>query len=191
MGKNKTRILTECGILVALSVLLSYIPLFEMPMGGSITLCSMAPLLMVSYRHGARWGVLTGAVHGLISMILGFKNVLYCTTILAMAGCILLDYIIAYAMMGTACIFAAGFKNRAAGVAVGTVVTGALRYFCSFVSGILIWGGYAPEGTPVWLYSLEYNGSYMIPEIIITAVVMVIIVRLFEKKLFTQNTAAN
>jgi thiamine transporter len=99
-----------------------------------------------------------------------------------MIGCVLLDYIVAYAVMGTTCLFAKGFKHRSAGVAVGTAATGLLRYGCSFLSGILIWGGYAPEDMPVWMYSLTYNGSYMLPEIAVTVVSAVIILRILEKR---------
>lgn len=182
MKTNKTRILVECALMIAIATVLGYIPLFELPQGGSITLCSMVPLVIASMRHGARWGVLTGGVHGLIQMMLGIKNVTYCTTLWTMAGCILLDYILAFAVLGLTCMFAARFKNRSAGIAVGTVTTGLLRLFCSFLSGILIWGAYAPEGTPVWLYSLGYNSSYMIPEIVLTAVAAVAIMRIVDKR---------
>jgi thiamine transporter len=170
--------------MIAMATVLGYIPIFQMPMGGTVTLCSVAPLVMVSFRHGAKWGVFTGAVHGLIQMFLGFENVLYCKTIWAMLGCILLDYIIAFAATGLSCVFGAGFKNRTVAAAVGTTATGLIRYLCSFLSGILIWGAYAPEGTPVWVYSLTYNGSYMIPEIIITTVAMTVMMRVFENRLF-------
>ncbi len=181
MNMNKTRILVESALMIAMSTALAYIPIFEMPMGGSITLCSMVPLLVVSYRHGVKWGVLASLVHGIIQMTLGMKSVLLCTTILAMLGCILLDYIIAFALMGTACLFAKGFKSRSVGVAVGAAVTGFLRFLCSFLSGILIWGGYAPEGAPVWLYSLQYNGSFMLPETIITAIGAVAVMKILDK----------
>lgn len=184
MKNSKTSILVECAMMIAMSTALGYVPIFEMPLGGSITLCSMVPLVIVSFRHGVKWGVLTGAVHGLIQMILGLKNVMYCTTILAMAGCVLLDYILAFAVMGTACVFAKGIPNRLAGVAVGTVTVGLLRFICSFLSGILIWGGYAPEGSPVWLYSLQYNASYMLPETILTAIAAVAVMKLVDKRFF-------
>lgn len=179
---TKTRTLIECALMVALSTLLGYIPLFEMPMGGAITLCSMAPLAVASYRHGIKWGLGTAGVHGLLQMMLGFKNVLYATTLIAMIGCVLLDYIIAFGAMGLACVFAKPFANKSAGYAVGVVATGLLRLACSFLSGILIWGGYAPEDMPVWLYSLQYNASYMLPEILITAIATVAVMKVLDKR---------
>ncbi|WRS26832.1 energy-coupled thiamine transporter ThiT [Oscillospiraceae bacterium MB08-C2-2] len=182
MEKNRTRILAECGIMAAMATLLSYIPIFEMPQGGSITLCSMVPLVVVSFRRGVKWGLLTGTVNGFIQMVLGFKNVLYATTIPAIIGCILLDYILAYTVIGASCVFGKGISNFSVRVAVGVVTTGLLRYLCSFLSGILIWGGYAPEGTPVWIYSMTYNASYMVPEIILTAVASVLLLSMLKKR---------
>ena len=180
MRKSKTQILVECALMIALATVLGYIPIFEMPQGGSITLCSMMPIILASYRHGAKWGIFTGFVHGLIQMFLGFKNVLYCTTLLTMAGCVLLDYLIAFTALGAACIFAKPFHNKTLGVIVSTAVVGLIRYLCSFLSGVLIWGGYAPEDMPVWLYSLTYNGSYMIPEIIITCIATAVVVGIMK-----------
>ena len=179
---TRTKTLIECALMIALSTLLGYIPLFEMPMGGAITLCSMAPLAVVSYRHGVKWGLGTAFAHGLLQMMLGFKNVLYATTLLAMTGVVLLDYLVAFGAMGLACVFAKPFANKSAGYAVGVVATGLLRLFCSFLSGILIWGGYAPEGTPVWVYSLQYNSSYMLPEIVITAIAAVAVMKVLDKR---------
>jgi len=180
---TKTRVMVECALMIALATILAYIPLLELPQGGSITLFSMLPIMVVGWRHGLKWGVFTGFVHGLIQMMLGFKNVMYCTTFSSMVGCILLDYILAFMALGMAALFAKPFKNYLAGIVVSSVCVGLLRYLCSFLSGILIWGGYAPEGTPVWIYSLTYNGSFMIPEIIITAIAAVVVAKLVLPRL--------
>ena len=112
---------------------------------------------------------------GLLQMILGFSNVLYCTTILSQFGCIMLDYILAFTVLGLSSIFMGLFKNlKVVGVICGSVFVGLMRFLCSFLSGCLIWGSYAPEGQSAYAYSLIYNGSYMIPNIIIMAVVVVL-----------------
>ena len=178
---NKTRVLVECALFVALATVLSLFTLFSMPQGGTITPFSMVPLLLASHRHGIKWGAFTGFTHGLLQTLLGLKNVMYCTTIWAMAGCVLLDYIIAYTVIGLASAAEPFFKNQRLGIMAGAAAAGLLRYLCSFLSGILIWGGYAPEGTPVWLYSLVYNGSYMIPEILLTAGAAVILLPLLDR----------
>ena len=183
MRNQKTKTLVECALMVALATVLGFIKVYQLPQGGSITAVSMMPLVLASFRHGPRWGLLTGVVFGLIQMMMGFENVMYCTTFGAMALCVLLDYLLAYGVMGLACVFGGFTKNRTASVAVGTAVTGLLRYLCSFLSGVLIWKDYAWEGWPVWAYSLAYNGSYMIPEIILTTVAAILVMKVMDKQL--------
>ncbi len=189
-SRSKVRIMVECALMIALATLLSYIPIFEMPQGGSITLCSMLPIMMASWRHGLKWGLFTGFVHGVLQMMMGIENVMYCTTILTMAGCIALDYILAYTALGSADLFKRMFKNQNVGIAVSCVVVGLMRLVCSFLSGMLIWGAYAPSEMPVWLYSLTYNSSYMIPEIILTTVAAVVVARLVLPRLSAAEQAA-
>ncbi|MBR5558973.1 MAG: energy-coupled thiamine transporter ThiT [Oscillospiraceae bacterium] len=180
---TKTRTMVECALMIALATILAYIPFIELPQGGSITLCSMLPIMVVGWRHGLKWGLFTGFVHGIIQMMLGFKNVMYCATFGTMILCILLDYLIAFTVLGGVSLISKPMKNSTAGIAISSVVVGLVRYLCSFLSGILIWGTYAPEDTPVWLYSLSYNGSYMIPEIVITAIAAVLVARLVLPRL--------
>ena len=180
---TKTRTMVESALMIALATILAYIPFIELPQGGSITLCSMLPIMVVGWRHGLKWGLFTGFVHGIIQMMLGFKNVMYCATFGTMILCILLDYLIAFTVLGGVSLISKPMKNSTAGIAISSVVVGLVRYLCSFLSGILIWGTYAPEDTPVWLYSLSYNGSYMIPEIVITAIAAVLVARLVLPRL--------
>ncbi len=94
---------------------------------------------------------------------------------------ILFDYVLAFTVLGTAAFFGKPFKNRIASVAVGATTVGILRFLCSFLSGILVWASYAPEGTAVWVYSLTYNGGYMLPEIVITTAVTMILVPVLDR----------
>lgn len=166
---SRTQILVEGALLVAVSTVLSFIKLFELPQGGTISL-EMLPLLLMSYRRGAKWGLATGFVHGFIQMVMGFSNVLYCATLISQIGCILLDYLVAYTVLGLAAAFGAPFRNSSAKIVIGCAISCFLRFICHFISGIWLWGAYAPEGQPVWIYSLVYNGSYMLVDaIIVTA----------------------
>lgn len=167
----KTRVLVEGAMLIALATILSYIKLFELPHGGSITL-EMLPLIVMGLRNGVKPGCLTGFVHGLLQMIIGFSNVLYCATLISQIGCIILDYLLAFTVLGLAPLFIGLMKSKKGGYVLGTVIAGFLRFVCSFLSGWLLWGSYAPEGTAPVIYSLTYNGSYMIPDIIITAIIV-------------------
>jgi thiamine transporter len=180
MKKNTTKILVECAMMIAMSTALSYFKIFEMPQGGSVTCASMVPLVLISYRHGLKWGVLTAFTHSLLQMLIQF-NVPPAKTFGAFLAVVALDYVLAFTALGTAAFFGKPFKNRAASVAVGAVTVTLIRFVCSFISGILVWRSYAPEGTPVWLYSLTYNGSYMLPEILITAIVSVILVKALDR----------
>lgn len=185
MQKN-TRYLVEGAMLIAVATVLSLWKIVDMPFGGSITL-EMLPLILMGLRNGPKWGVLTGFVHGLIQMILGFSNVMYCATLLSQIGCILLDYLIAFSVLGLAAAFAKPFKSKKlVGYVFGSVVVCALRFVCSFLSGVLLWGSYAPEDMNVWYYSLVYNGAYMLPDTIIVAVVIAILA-ISAPKLFKQN----
>ena len=91
-------------------------------------------------------------------------------------GEVLLDYLVAFMALGTAEFFARPFKNRMVGVAVGTFMAGFLRFMCSFLSGVLVWGN-LNEGLSAWTYSLVYNGSYMLPETLLTMVAAVLLCR--------------
>lgn len=86
---KKTFLLVEGALMIAMAFVLSYIKLYDMPMGGSITL-EMIPLVIMGLRHGVKWGTFTAAVHGIIQLILGFSNVMYCATIPAMIGCVIM-----------------------------------------------------------------------------------------------------
>ncbi|MGX8711278.1 energy-coupled thiamine transporter ThiT [Clostridium sp. KNHs216] len=180
MKKNTTVILVECALMIAMSTVLSMFKIFELPQGGAVTCASMVPLVLVSYRHGLKWGISTAFAHSLLQMIIQF-NAPPANTFGAFVAVVLLDYVLAFTVLGTAAFFGKPFKSRAASVAVGSVAVAFLRFLCSFLSGILIWGSYAPEGTPVWIYSLTYNGSYMLPEAVITAVVAVVLIRVLDR----------
>lgn len=177
---SKTRTLVEGALMIALATVLSYIKLMELPQGGSITL-EMIPLVLMGLRNGTKWGCFTGLVHGLLQMIIGFDNVLYCNTLGAQIGCILLDYLLAFTVLGLAPLVAGRFGNKALGVGAGAAVCGLLRFVCSFLSGWLLWGSWAWEGWSPWAYSLAYNGSYMLPNTVIMVIVCVLLYKAAPK----------
>ncbi len=170
---KKTKVLTECAVAVALAVLCSFIKVWEMPQGGSVSL-TMVPLLFIAFRRGAVAGIVTGAVYGAVSMI--FAGIIYHPM------SILLDYILAYGVLGVAGFFGKSLK----GIVGGTFTGVFLRFISSLVSGAVLFGSYAPEGQNPWIYSLGYQAAYMIPELIISMIIMGI---LFSKsgRLFVTN----
>ena len=176
---SKTRILVECALMMALGTVLSNIKLFTMPNGGSVTLLSMLPFVVISFRHGGKWGLFTGFVNGCLQMLLGFWAP-PTPTFLYFLGEVMLDYLLAFMALGFAELFARPFKNRMVGVAVGTFASGFLRFMCSFLSGVLVWGNLS-DGWAAWSYSLVYNGSYMLPETLITVVAAVLLCKTAPK----------
>ncbi|MDR1650453.1 MAG: energy-coupled thiamine transporter ThiT [Synergistaceae bacterium] len=155
-GRGGTKVLVEGALCVALSVVFSYIKLFSMPQGGSITL-EMAPLLYYSYKYGAKWGVLAGTISGVIQMLFG-GYVAH-----PLQG--ILDYPAAFGSLGLAGLF--GQETR--GVIIGTAAAGAARLLCHVLSGVVFFASYAPEGQNPWIYSLVYNVSFLAPSMIITS----------------------
>ena len=169
---GKTFVLVKCALLAALAVALNFVKFAPWPNGGSITAAAMAPIVLAGLMFGPGWGALTGFTFSLLQMLLDGISAPPVETVLWYVLVILLDYVIAYTVLGLAGIIAKPFLKPVKGAVVGTLAVTAVRYLCHIASGILIWGVYAPEGTPVWLYSLLYNGSYMVPEMIITTIVV-------------------
>ena len=182
MSKNKK--LTLSAIMVALSAVLVIISkLIPAPwlQGGSITLASMVPIISVSIILGVKWGLISGFVFSLIQMMTGFYPP-PTQTFINFVLVVLLDYVIAFGVLGLAGAFYHMFGKKVWAVSVSGVIVTFLRYLCHIISGVLIWGVYKEEGQSVLAYSLTYNGSYMIPEIIITGVVLFLISNLILKQ---------
>ena len=174
MQNSRTTRLVTAGVMIAAATVLSMITIFRLPQGGGITAFSMLPIILMSFRFGPRWGMYTGLGYALIQIILDMNTVMICPTLLSQIGCILLDYLLPFTLLGSASFFAQKFKNKTLGIAMGTGVVCAIRFLCSFLSGVLIWGNLS-DGLPAWTYSLTYNGSYMLPETILTTVAAVLI----------------
>lgn len=199
--RTKTRTLVECALMIALATVLSYIPLFKLPHGGSITLVSMLPIVVIAFRNGTGWSMLSAFVFSLIQLLLGIQDLTYCQTLGAVFGSVLLDFILGFTVLGLAGVIAKPFKNRIAGVCVGTFVVCVLRYLCSFLSGYIVWKDYdyafswmtdfgwgqqianMGENALCWLYSAVYNGTYMLPEAVITTVAALLLCK-FVPKIF-------
>ena len=152
-----TKVLAEIAILTSLSAALSYIKIWEMPQGGSITIGSMVPLLLLAMRRGPKAGITGGILSGLIQMFFGG----FIWTPVQAA----LDYPIAFG-----CIGLAGFFRK--NVYIGTTVALFGRFLSHFVSGVVFFGAWAPPEFGAVLYSLIYNGEYMLPELIVSGVMM-------------------
>lgn len=174
MQKNKTKILVEGAAMVALANVLSFIRVYQLPWGGSITLLSMLPIVLFSLRRGLKAGFTVSFVYSLLQFMQGVMDGLFGWGLTPgmLIACIFLDYIGAFTILGIAGIFRKkGFAGWMSGVTLAVV----LRFGFHFVSGAVLWksfgslwDGFSTENT--YLYSLLYNGSYMLPELIFTLV---------------------
>ena len=173
--------IAETAIMLGLATALSIIPFFKLPAGGSITLFSMLPVLIIAYRHGMKWGFLTGGIYGLIQMVLGLSALSYATNALAVVCIILFDYIVAFGILGFGGLFR-NIKNQTVGFSLGTVIACVLRFLCHFLTGITVWADYTEGTWSVVLFSLTYNGSYMLPELIITTAVGALLMSFLDFK---------
>ncbi len=156
---KKLHLLTEIAAFVALAVICSFIKVWEMPQGGSVAL-TMVPILLIAFRRGPFAGIVTGGIYGLLSMLLA--GTIYHPM------SILLDYILAFALVG----IAGFFRKSLSGVLLGTVLGIAGRFLSSLVSGAVLFGEYAPVGQNPWIYSLVYQTTYLLPELVICLVLV-------------------
>lgn len=155
-----TKMLALGAVCMALSSVLSMVKLFDMPQGGSVTAASMLPLMLFAYVYGMGPGMLVGAVYG----VMQFMIEPYFLSVPQM----LLDYPIAFAMVGLAGMFSQS-ENRALGLTVGVVLGSVGRFIAAVLSGVVFFAEYAGDQNP-WVYSIGYNASYMLPECIICVV---------------------
>ncbi|MBQ2840912.1 MAG: energy-coupled thiamine transporter ThiT [Oscillospiraceae bacterium] len=179
---NKTKTLTECAVMVALATVLSLIPIYQAPYGGTVTLGSMVPMVVLCIHiKDFRWGLLACFAYSLIQMMFGFTAP-PTATLGYFIAVVMLDYIVAFTVICLVNPLSKLLGNSVFGVSVATAFVVLIRFMCHFTTGILIWGVYAPEGQPVWLYSLLYNGGYMLPELVITVVLAAAIYAVMSKR---------
>ena len=169
--QTKTRKLIEASLMIAIATVLSLLKLLDLPYGGSITLASMLPIVIIACRNGVGWGVASGAVYGAIQQLLGLKTLSYVTSWYSILAVIMLDYILAFAVIGFSGAFRNKCKKQNTAFALGSVFACALRYVFHVISGATVWAGLSIPTKAALLYSLAYNATYMIPETIVLVVI--------------------
>lgn len=179
MNRDRLLILVEIGIMVALFAVLNQVKLFKLPQGGSVTAGSMIPLLLIGLRHGLKWGVVAGLLAGTVDYLLGGYTVHPVQ--------VLLDYPVAFGALGLAGL-AAGRSNWQAAALGSLALAG--RFAAHLVSGVVFFSQYAPEGQNVWLYSAIYNGSYILPEMVISGVLLVMLLPALERAVPVRSRTA-
>ncbi len=176
MKNTNVKLLAESAILLALAIVLSFVKIWNMPMGGSVTLLSMLPIILIAVKNGTAWGVGTAFVFSLFQLAQAVieGNVFpYCGTLGIVALCVAFDYIVPFTCLG----FAALGKMRGDfGICMGIAGVCIVRFLCHFATGVVIWGQWA-EGMSKSVYSLLYNGQYMLPELILTLAAAILLLK--------------
>ena len=207
---TKTKRLTESAMLLAVAIVLELVSkmfIAEMPFGGQVTLVSMLPVVLISYRHGVKWGLVSGFTYALLEMALGAKTVAAAfqpdyfgdgvMLLNALIMCVL-DYLVAFTVLGLGGIFRNRIEKPGASLLAGAAFSLSARYVAHIASGYILFSGWAEwfftqEGFPAWgaklvetlspnalglTYSVVYNGFYMVPEIILTMFASVLLARI-------------
>lgn len=191
---SRLRKLVTCAMLIAIAIVLTFAVIYESPFGGSVTILSMLPLVLIGYLYGVKWGFGSALVFGILKILVSMKTV----SALFMPGdsqqiwwkaiiICLLDYVLAYTVVGVASLFRKIGKPSAA-MGIGALVACVCRYIVHVISGAVFYGTWASwffgelgeTGASIMakysgaslsiLYSVLYNAVYMIPETILTTV---------------------
>ncbi len=171
------RMLANAALCIALAFILSYIRLYKMPQGGSITLASMLPIFMFAYAYGVGPGMLVGMAYGILQFI---QDAYFVHPVE-----LLLDYPLAFAMLGLAGL--AKGSDSMSSLIPGILLGSFGRFLCAFISGLVFFAAYTPEGQNAIVYAIVYNGTYLIPETIICLVLASIPqIRTIAKKMALQ-----
>ncbi len=162
VSAQRVKLLSEATVFIALTIVLkdALPPIYHMPQGGSVTIAGLVPLLWFALRRGVKYGVFAGFIYGLIHAILPGSYIIH-----PVQG--LLDYPLAFAALGLA---GAVKKIPIVGIVLGIIG----RFLCSFAAGIVFFTAFSIDGI---IGSASYNGVYLVPEFIITAVVIYILLK--------------
>ncbi|MBM6618756.1 energy-coupled thiamine transporter ThiT [Bacillus suaedaesalsae] len=187
MSNKRLVFLVEVAIFSGLALILDFISFKMWAQGGSISL-AMVPVFLIAFRRGLKGGLLTGFLFGILQLITNpyFMNVIQVS----------IDYLIAFSSLGLAGLLSSKVKEAVFGrdkssviiyIVLGTFVGSLFRFIAHFIAGITFYKEFAPPETPVALYSLLYNGSYMLPGFIISAIVLILLINSSKRLLQTNS----
>ena len=174
MNKTYLKKLTVSAILIALATCLSFVKIWANPWGGSVTLVSMLPIILIPILFGTRWGLFAAFVNSLVQFGVGFTKMMGWGMDAKMwFGAVVFDFLVAYTVLGLAAIF---IKKGYLGLSLGVIIALTLRFLSHFVSGYIFFSSWMPEAfsNPA-VYSLVYNGTYMLPELVLTLAAVLIL----------------
>ncbi len=166
--KSSVLRLVEGALLIAVATVLSMVKLIDLPYGGSVTACSALPVLLIGYRHGTKFGLFAAFVYSLLQLLLGMNTLSYFSTPLSIVAIILLDYVLAFMVLGLGGVFRREGRPQGQALVSAALLVCALRYVCHVISGCTVWAGLSIPTEAALLYSFAYNATYMLPETLVT-----------------------
>ena len=178
---TKIKKMTVCAIMIALATVLSMVKIFKMPLGGSVTLLSMLPIILISVMYGIGWGIASSGIYSVIQLFLGITldGLLgWGLTPVMLIATVVLDYLLPFTLLG----FAGALRKKGfAFIIAGVVLVLTMRFVCHFISGFVIFANFEQfvlfsntfVNRPL-LYSLCYNGLYMLPELVFTTIATIL-----------------
>ena len=200
------------ALAAVLAIVCALIPFLNLPFGGGFTIASMLPIVLISYMYGLRWGFFVSATYSILQVLMDLSLGRSSSVIMALfmptsedymgafaaVAILVIDYFIAYTVIGIGGIFRNRIKNKTAALCAGSVLALSLRYLAHIISGAIFYGAWAEwffsqegfyaiggwilehisGGALAVIYSIFYNGLYMIPEIVITALAAVVVSRI-------------
>ena len=198
------------AISAVLALVCEFIPFLNLPFGGGFTVASMLPIVIIAYMYGTGWGLGCAFTYSLIQMLIGFRTVSafflpnddnYAGSVFAAISICFIDYIVAYTVLGFGGVFRK-MKSKSAAILLGVIFALSLRYIAHIISGYIFFSAWAEwfftqegfyaigksilsvfDGKALGIvYSVFYNGLFMLPEIVITSLVAVPISRLPQIK---------
>ena len=172
MKRQDIRKITVSAVLIALSTVLSMIKVVQMPLGGSVTLLSMVPICMVSVLYGVKFAIMPCILYGTVQMFIGGVFGWGLTPI-TLIGAVLFDFLIAF---GSLCFAGLFRKKGSKGIVAGVTLACFLRFCSHFISGSIFFKSFDKFNNP-YIFSLVYNGAYMLPELVITVVAVLLLTK--------------
>lgn len=216
-SKTNTSRLVVSALMIAIASVLSLLKLFELPFGGTVTVASMVPVVLLGYIYGTRWGLFSAFIYSALQLVLGVGTGIVSKMFLpgdeqmalwqALTICGL-DYILANGVLGLGGIFRGKLKNAGVEVSLGAIVATFMKLIMHTISGFIFYGAWAEwffsgegglaeisflSGFCAWVmenmqgkmlslfYSIVYNSAYMLPELVITAIVAPVIYKAIKK----------
>ncbi len=179
MRNKKILTLVECSVMIALAFALSYVRLWKMPLGGSVTLCSMLPILFIGIKYGVKVGTGTAFVYSLTQLFQGISE--GDVSVVSMSFgvfvvCVLFDYLLPFSALGLSGILGkSGYRPYLA-----CSLSVLLRFLCHYISGVTIWAQWTPEGWSSLVYSAAYNGGFLLPDFAICILCMILLLQVKE-----------